>query len=51
MTGIERKWMNTSFYNNKHTPPHLSHAWINPPPPLKEFLSHDQLPYNEEIKR
>lgn len=52
MTGMERKWMNTSFFcNNKHTTPHLSHARINHPHLLEEFLCHDQLRYNEGSER
>lgn len=46
MKGIQTKWMNTSFYNNEHTLPPLSHPHL-----LEEFLCHDQLQYNEGSER
>lgn len=51
MKGIQRKWINTSFYNDKHTLPPLSHARINHPHLRVEFLCRDQLQYNEGSER
>lgn len=51
MKGIQGKWINTSLDNNKHTPSPLSHARINHPHLLEEFLCHDQLQYNEGSER